>query len=90
MAKILSQKKFDLEIEAIRLLIEAEARPFPADKKAQDKRIERASKDMDFFGRTYFPHYITAPSSAFHKIHLRAVSGHDPSCYRDRRRRQAG
>jgi predicted phage terminase large subunit-like protein len=72
MAKALSQKKFDLEIEAIRLLIEAEAKPFAAPstssgRAAQEKRIERASKDMEYFGRTYFPHYITAPSSAFHR-----------------------
>ena len=63
----LTEKKFDFEIEAIRNLIQAEAKPFPQDKKAQEERIARASKDMEYFGRTYFPHYITAPSSAFHK-----------------------
>lgn len=73
--QVLSQKKFDLEIEAIRNLIQAEAKPFPDDKVGkglkpfltQKERIARASKDMEYFGRTYFPHYIQAPSSEFHK-----------------------
>lgn len=65
--QILSEKKFDLEIEAIRSLIQSSAKPFTADKKAQENRIERASHDLECFGRTYFPHYIEAPSSAFHK-----------------------
>jgi len=63
----LTSKKFDLEIEAIRALIQAEAKPFPVDKKAQEKRISRAAKDMEYFGKTYFPHYIKAPCSALHK-----------------------
>lgn len=63
----LTEKKFDFEIEAIRALIQSEARPFKEDKKAQAERIDRASRDLEFFGRTYFPHYIEAPSSAFHK-----------------------
>lgn len=63
----ITEKKFDLEIEAIRNLIQAEARPFKEDKKEQEKRISRASKDMEYFGRTYFPHYIVAASSAFHR-----------------------
>ena len=67
MAKALSQKKFDFEIEAIRTLIQSSAKPFPADKKAQETRIECASKDMEYFGKTYFPHYTTAPCSALHK-----------------------
>jgi len=69
--RVLSEKKFDLEIEAIRLLIQSAARPFPAPstssgRAAQEERVERGSHDLEFFGRTYFPHYIEAPSSAFH------------------------
>ncbi len=64
--KQISDKKFDLEIEAIRQLIQSSAKPFPEDKKAQKQRIDRGSQDMEYFGRTYFPHYIQAPSSAFH------------------------
>jgi predicted phage terminase large subunit-like protein len=63
----ITEKKFDLEIEAIRNLIQSSARPFPADKKIQEERIKRGSRDLEFFGRTYFPHYIEAPSSAFHR-----------------------
>ncbi len=66
MIKKLTDKKFDLEIEAIRQLIQSSAKPFPEDKKAQKQRIDRGSQDMEYFGRTYFPHYIQAPSSAFH------------------------
>lgn len=68
----LTSKKFDLEIEAIRNLIQAEAKPFKdpstgSGQAAQNDRISRASKNMEYFGRTYFPHYIQAPSSEFHK-----------------------
>lgn len=67
MKRVLSEKKFDLEIEAIRSLIQSVAKPFPVDKKLQEERIERGSHDLEFFGRTYFPHYIEAPCSAFHR-----------------------
>jgi predicted phage terminase large subunit-like protein len=67
MKRAITEKKFDLEIEAIRSLIQAEAKPFPEDKKAQGSRIEEGSKNLEFFGRTYFPHYIEAPCSAFHR-----------------------
>jgi predicted phage terminase large subunit-like protein len=63
----ITEKKFDLEIEAIRSLIQSSAKPFKEDKEEQKKRIDRASYDLEHFGRTYFPHYIEAPSSAFHK-----------------------
>src|SRR4030043_2277021 len=64
--KKITPKKFDLEIEAIRALIQTSAKPFREDAKAQKERIAKAAKDLEFFGRTYFPHYIEAPSSAFH------------------------
>ncbi len=63
----IKDKKFDREIEALRQLIQTSARPFPADKKARQERIARGERDMEFFGRTYFPHYINSPSSALHK-----------------------
>jgi len=63
----ITEKKFDLEIEAIRALIETSAKPFREDKVEQQRRVERSLGDLEFFGRTYFPHYIEAPSSAFHK-----------------------
>jgi len=71
----LTEKKFDLEIEAIRALIETSAKPFPDDKKAQKERIDRGSKDMEFFGKTYFPHYVTAPCSALHRYFCERYPG---------------
>lgn len=65
--KTLKEKTFNKEIEAIRSLIQSSAKPFPSDRKAQKERIERGRKDLEYFGRTYFPHYIAAPSSALHK-----------------------
>ena len=70
MARI-KEKIFDREIEALRQLISASTKPFPADKKAQRERIARAEKDMEFFGRTYFPHYISSPSSKLHEYFCR-------------------
>jgi predicted phage terminase large subunit-like protein len=69
---ILTEKKFDLEIEAIRALIEASARPFPdpstgSGRAAQEKRKEKSKKDLEYFGKTYFPHYISSPCSALHE-----------------------
>lgn len=61
------QKMFDREVESIRQMIQAAAKPFPEDKKAQRERKARASRDLDFFNRTYFPHYFTKPSSRLHK-----------------------
>lgn len=60
------EKAFNKEIESIRELIQS-SKPFPDDKAAQKKRITRAAKDLEFFGKTYFPHYITQPNSEFHK-----------------------
>jgi len=70
MAITLSQAKrrmWDKEVEAIRQQIKAAAKPFPDDKEAQRKRKKRAKRDLDFFNRTYFPHYFSKPSSALHK-----------------------
>jgi predicted phage terminase large subunit-like protein len=63
----LSEKKFNKEMEALRAVIQSSAKPFPDDKKAQKARIAQAEKNMEFFGRTYFPHYISSPSSKLHK-----------------------
>lgn len=67
MALKASEKKFNKEMELLRSLIQSAAQPFADDKKAQKARIARAEKDMEFFGRTYFPHYISSPSSKLHK-----------------------
>lgn len=61
------EKKFNKEVEEIRRLIQSTARPFPDDNKARKERIAKAERDMEYFGRTYFPHYITSPSSELHR-----------------------
>jgi predicted phage terminase large subunit-like protein len=60
-------RQFAREVEAIRQMIQAAARPFADDKRAQRERKSRAEKDIAFFGQTYFPHYFNRPSSALHK-----------------------
>jgi predicted phage terminase large subunit-like protein len=67
MAIKFTDKKFNRELEALRALIQSKATPFPFSKRAQKERKERGSKDLEYFGRTYFPHYTTAPSSELHK-----------------------
>lgn len=61
------QRLFDKEVEALRQQIQASAKPFPADKQAQRERKARAEQNLDFFNRTYFPHYFSKPSSRLHK-----------------------
>lgn len=67
MALSAKEKRFDREIESLRALIQSKAKPFPDDKKAQKERIARARTDLEFFGKTYFPHYLDTPPSALHK-----------------------
>lgn len=61
------QKRWDREVESIRQMIQASARPFADDKKAQRQRKNRGEGDLEYFNRTYFPHYFTKPSSGLHK-----------------------
>jgi predicted phage terminase large subunit-like protein len=68
----IKDKKFDREIEELRRLIQSTAKPFAdpsagAGKKAQAERKARGEADLEFFGRTYFPHYVTSACSALHK-----------------------
>ncbi len=65
--KSLKEKFFNKEIEAIRSIIQSAAKPFPSDKKAQKERTARAKTDLEYFGRTYFPHYIRSGSSDLHR-----------------------
>jgi predicted phage terminase large subunit-like protein len=67
MAVTVKQRQFDKELEALRSLIQSAAKPFPDDKTAQKARKERASRDLLFFGQTYFPHYTEAPPSELHR-----------------------
>jgi predicted phage terminase large subunit-like protein len=45
----------------LRQRIEAEVSGFDADPAARSKRIERASRDFEFFVGSYFPHYVRSP-----------------------------
>ncbi|NOZ81262.1 MAG: phage terminase large subunit [DPANN group archaeon] len=67
MARSQKERKFDREIEALRALILSKAKPFRESREAQRERVGRAAMDLDYFGRTYFPHYIEAPGSALHE-----------------------
>ncbi|WP_051283884.1 phage terminase large subunit [Desulforegula conservatrix] len=60
-------KQFNKEIEALRELILKEATPLPDGKKAREERRKRAASDLEFFGKTYFPHYLQKPNSKLHK-----------------------
>ena len=66
MAISAKEKRFDRELEALRALIQSKAKPFPENKKAQKERVERGRGDLEFFGKTYFPHYTDSPCSALH------------------------
>ncbi len=61
------ERDFNRELESLRALIQSKAKPFAESKKAQADRKARGELDMEFFGRTYFPHYLTAPASELHK-----------------------
>lgn len=63
----MKDKKFDREIEELRRLIQSSAKPFPDAKKAQEERKRKAAFDLEYFGKTYFPHYVEKPCSELHK-----------------------
>jgi predicted phage terminase large subunit-like protein len=67
MASVTKDKLFNRELEALRALIQSSAKPFPDDKKARAERIKRGSTDLEYFGKTYFPHYLGSPTSALHR-----------------------
>ena len=64
-------KAFLADIAALaanyRQRIEAEVEGFESSAKAGVKRRERAAKDLGYFARTYFPHYVSGGASVLHK-----------------------
>ena len=70
----MSLKRLNKEIEALRELIEATATPLPGGKKESKERVDRAGADFEFFAKTYFPHYLSKPSSKFHKYQYDRLS----------------
>jgi len=67
MALSAKEKIFNREVEALRALIQSKAKPFADDKKAQRDRVKHARKHLEYFGLTYFPHYLDTPPSELHK-----------------------
>ncbi|HOZ00995.1 MAG TPA: phage terminase large subunit [Candidatus Syntrophosphaera sp.] len=64
----LTAREYDRKIDELIASIKAQALPFAeADPLSIARRSARALADYDFFARTYFPHYITAPSAPFHQ-----------------------
>lgn len=63
----MSLKRLNKEIEALREIIRAGATPLPGGKRESKARVKKGSRDMEFFAKTYFPHYLEKPSSKFHK-----------------------
>jgi predicted phage terminase large subunit-like protein len=66
----LKRKEFMLEIAALainlRTMIESEVDGFDPDPAASRERRARARDDLEFFARTYFPHYVKNANSVLH------------------------
>lgn len=60
-------KDFNKEVEALRGLIKAKTTPLPGGRKAQQERVKQGESSLEFFARTYFPHYLTCEPSKLHK-----------------------
>jgi len=54
-------------IEELKRRITEEVKPFRDGPGDQAARVERAAKDLAFFGETYFPHYCTRPMGVMHR-----------------------
>lgn len=72
-----SVKEFAAELARIRQQLAAtialECNAFPADAAAQAARRARAAGDLEFFARTYFPHYIKRGNSVLHEYLYRRL-----------------
>ena len=64
----LNKIDFKAGLEELKRQIIREVAPFPDDTPAKrTKRIKQARKSIEFFAKTYFPHYCTKPFSTLHK-----------------------
>ena len=69
MARRLTTKEFRTDISKLRQLIEEATAPFGDNTpKARRERRAAALADIVVFGETYFPHYLTCPSSELHRF----------------------
>lgn len=75
----LTEKQFLEELQAFadeqRRLIDTHCSAFPTDYAARDRRATQAQRDLGFFARTYFPHYVTSGPSVFHRWVFDTVPG---------------
>lgn len=53
--------------ESLREEIEAKVSGFEPSAKAAEQRREQAARDLGFFARTYFPHYVSGDPSILHE-----------------------
>jgi predicted phage terminase large subunit-like protein len=60
-----SKQRLDKKLDVIRDKISAATSPLSEAEKEQ--RLELAKTDMEYFAKTYFPHYIRSESSAMHR-----------------------
>jgi predicted phage terminase large subunit-like protein len=64
----LSKKEFEKQVANILALQQTAVKPFPdCSEDAKKARRERGRKDIEYFKKTYFPHYFTAESGEIHK-----------------------
>ena len=63
-----SSRELKQAYKEIREAISAKVAPFDKNAEMQkEQRKQKALVDLQFFGETYFPHYLTAPPSTMHK-----------------------
>ncbi len=72
MASKTTRRDFLKQIEQLanefRTQIEAEVDGFKPDAAARDARLAQAHTDLEFFARTYFPHYIKHKNAVLHEF----------------------
>jgi len=68
---MVTRKEFQADLAALaaslRQRIESQVDGFDSSAKASEKRKERAAKDLGYFARTYFPHYVSGGASILHE-----------------------
>lgn len=73
----LTKKEFEKHVVNILALQQTVVKSFPdCSEEAKKARKERGKVDIEFFKRTYFPHYFTAPSGKIHdELHALCRTG---------------
>lgn len=72
----LTKREIRQEIERLQLKLRYEVTPFGRGfELSQSERRERGRKDVEWFLRTYFPHYFPAGFAGFHREIIEAYAG---------------